>query len=235
MKESFSESKKVSEAFINENLIFVRGIVKKISQNLVLPSGIEKDDLISWGIEGLLIAKNRYIKNDKSNFQTYAFYRIRGHIMDNLRNEWKQQNPLEVSQYKQRLKEKIIQATEDQLSTKQNSKESFEKQLKEIILQSSTSFLLQNSNEFENVFTINNDNPEKLMIKKDEMAIWKFLDRLDEQEKTVIKMIYIQDFKQHEIAEKMQLSKSKISRLHSFALKRLRALMETEKLTHVSS
>jgi len=229
MKVQPPEIQDVSDAFINENLIFIKGIVKKISLNLILPSGVDKDDLISWGLEGLLIAKNRYIKSEKSNFQTYAYYRVKGQIMDSLRKEWKQQNPIEFSQYKQRLKEKIIQATKDQSDVQKSSVVTFEKQLKEVVLQSSTSYLLQNTKEFESMTTFNDQNPEKLMIKKDELTIWKLLDKLNEQEKSVIDLIYLQDCKQHEVANKLQLSRSKVSRLHTLALKRLRQLLEVEK------
>ena len=50
---------------------------------------VDPDDLISWGYDGLLIAIKKYDRQNNVKFETYAMHRIRGAILDNIRNvDW---------------------------------------------------------------------------------------------------------------------------------------------------
>ena len=67
------------------------GLVKKIGCQLKarLPASVELDDLIQAGMMGLLDAINRYEDNHGAQFETYAVLRIRGAMLDELRNsDW---------------------------------------------------------------------------------------------------------------------------------------------------
>ena len=52
-----------------------------------LPSNIELDDLISSGVIGLMDALDKYDPNRDNKFKTYAEFRIRGAILDELRSQ----------------------------------------------------------------------------------------------------------------------------------------------------
>src|SRR4029453_18195781 len=66
-------------------------LVRRVVQRLAVrkPSHIELDDLVSWGIVGLLDAIEKYDPKKEALFSTYAQFRIRGAILDHLRSlDW---------------------------------------------------------------------------------------------------------------------------------------------------
>src|SRR5258708_129508 len=66
-------------------------LIKFIAQKIAvrLPSNIELDDLISSGVIGLMDAIDKYDPSRDNKFKTYAEFRIRGSILDELRaQDW---------------------------------------------------------------------------------------------------------------------------------------------------
>ena len=66
-------------------------LVKRIAHHMMarLPASVEVDDIIQAGMMGLLDAVNRYEDNQGARFDTYAAQRIRGAILDELReHDW---------------------------------------------------------------------------------------------------------------------------------------------------
>ncbi|MEK9657187.1 MAG: sigma-70 family RNA polymerase sigma factor [bacterium] len=219
----------VSQAFIDDHLILVKGVASKIFMKSKIPSGVEKEDLISWGIEGLIKAKVQYKEKKESNFKTYAYYRIQGQIMDNLRLEWKQKNPAEYARYRENIQEKMMEITENILDDKNKAnRQSFEKTLNEIVTQSSVSYLL-NTNDLEKFSTANTcgRDIEEAYIEST-TNIWNIVNKLESAKKEVIQLIYQSNMKQNEVAEKLKVSKSKVCRVHMEALKLIKRYLELE-------
>src|SRR5512135_1778141 len=66
-------------------------LVRRVVQRLAVrkPPHIELDDLVSWGVVGLLDAMTKYDPKKEALFSTYAQFRIRGAILDHLRSlDW---------------------------------------------------------------------------------------------------------------------------------------------------
>ena len=66
-------------------------LVKRIAYHLMarLPSSVQVDDLVQNGLMGLLDAINRFEAGMGAQFETYAAQRIRGAMLDGLReNDW---------------------------------------------------------------------------------------------------------------------------------------------------
>ena len=66
-------------------------LVKRIAHHMMakLPASVEMDDVIQTGMLGLLDAVNRYEESHGAQFETYAAQRIRGAILDGLRQvDW---------------------------------------------------------------------------------------------------------------------------------------------------
>ncbi len=72
----------ISANLIEECLPLVGVVVDKVKERV--PTHINRDDLYSAGIDGLLSAANRY-REGLGRFQTYAYSRIRGSVLDTLR------------------------------------------------------------------------------------------------------------------------------------------------------
>ena len=103
----------ISDTFIEEHMPLIKNIASKIMQAGKVPSCIDYEDLLSWGVEGLLKAKKGFKKNLKTKFQTYAYYRIRGEILDSIRNEWNSRIPQEYRDRRKKLQETLSEFIED--------------------------------------------------------------------------------------------------------------------------
>src|SRR5262249_29808543 len=72
---------------LRRHLPLVRQVVQRLAMRK--PPHIDIDDLVSWGIVGLLDAIAKYDPNREAAFATYAQFRIRGAILDHLRSlDW---------------------------------------------------------------------------------------------------------------------------------------------------
>src|SRR5881628_2712025 len=72
---------------LRRHLPLVRRVVQRLAARK--PPHIEIDDLVSWGIVGLLDAITKYDSKKEASFSTYAQFRIRGAILDHLRSlDW---------------------------------------------------------------------------------------------------------------------------------------------------
>src|SRR5437870_7968943 len=95
---------------LRRHLPLVRRVVQRLAARK--PPHIELDDLVSWGIVGLLDAIGKYDPRKEASFSTYAQFRIRGAILDHLRSlDWV---PRSVRQ-KASLIEKVSRALEGTL------------------------------------------------------------------------------------------------------------------------
>jgi RNA polymerase sigma factor (sigma-70 family) len=75
------------EEQLRRHLPLVHRIVQRLAARK--PPHVELDDLISWGIVGLLDALGKYDPRKEAAFSTYAQFRIRGAILDHLRSlDW---------------------------------------------------------------------------------------------------------------------------------------------------
>ncbi len=75
------------EEVLRRHLPLVRRVVQRLAARK--PPHIEIDDLVSWGIVGLLDAIGKYDPKKEASFATYAQFRIRGAILDHLRSlDW---------------------------------------------------------------------------------------------------------------------------------------------------
>ena len=75
------------DQLVMKHLPLVKAIAAGIRRNL--PAHVDLDDLVQAGALGLLDATRKYDTGKKVLFETYAKYRIRGAILDSLRNaDW---------------------------------------------------------------------------------------------------------------------------------------------------
>ncbi len=68
---------------VNQHLAFVRRVVARMARRL--PSHVQLDDLMGAGVVGLLEALDRYDSSRASDFHTFAEFRVKGAILDELR------------------------------------------------------------------------------------------------------------------------------------------------------
>ena len=79
-----TKDRNAREALILHYTSLVKYVVGRLA--LRLPRSLEPDDLISFGVVGLIDAIDRFDLSHQVKFETYALRRIRGQIIDALRN-----------------------------------------------------------------------------------------------------------------------------------------------------
>src|ERR1044072_5062158 len=91
LKKYKEEPSKMTSAQKDKLILEYSPLIKFIAQKIAvrLPSNIELDDLISSGVIGLMDAIDKYDPTRDNKFKTYAEFRIRGSILDELRaQDW---------------------------------------------------------------------------------------------------------------------------------------------------
>lgn len=212
-------------------------LVKRIAYHLMarLPSSVQVDDIIQNGMMGLLDAINRYEEGLGAQFETYAVQRIRGAMLDGLRdNDWL---PRGLRRDMRRI-EAAVNSLEQQYGRQPQEKELAEALGMEIgdyqkMLQDARGHQLVYFEDFsdsdEEDFLDRNfpggevDPLEQLLNKNMREVLVDAIEVLPEREKTVMGLYYEQDLNLREIGEVMGVTESRICQLHSQAIARLRA------------
>jgi RNA polymerase sigma factor for flagellar operon FliA len=234
----------LKEQLIIQYISLVRKIVGTMSFSL--PHYIEKDDLYSYGVFGLLEAIDRYNPNLGVPFAGFAYKRIRGSIIDGIRKEdWL---PSSVRQkvkqvelaYEKMEKQLGRNATDteiaDELGISMNELKEWLKITQIITILSldqsfgeSDAFVLKDS-----LYDQASPNPLQAVLENENKQILiEAIDKLPEKEKLVISLYYYSDLSNKEIAEVMNLSDSRISQLHTKAIFRLRGKLAQLKKSKV--
>lgn len=233
----WKEYKKTKSSLLREEIIKKYANLVKIvagRMNIYTSSQIDYDDLIGYGIFGLIDAIDKFDYEKGFKFETYASLRIRGEIIDNIRK-------LDWIPRSLRQKNKLLENAVDEFEN-QNGREPTDEELAEILnmplasvkdliknsviynLISLDDYLEQNhDNLSENLNNNYFDIPEKSFEKKENKEILvKILDELTEKQRQVITLYYYEELTLKEISRIMNVSESRISQIHSKTVKILR-------------
>jgi RNA polymerase sigma factor for flagellar operon FliA len=234
----FTKSKEqdIRDYFVLKYAPLVKYVAGKIS--IGMPQSIEFDDLVSYGVFGLIDAINKFDFNRGIKFKTYAMTRIRGAIFDELRSiDWIprsiRQKAKQIEQVISELENKLGRTVEDDEIAQELgiSNEEFQSLLNKL---SGTSMLSLNdiwylgddSDELSILETLeapDTMNPD-VMIEKEEIRdyIIDAIKKLPDKEKKVIVLYYYEDLTLKEIGEVLEVTESRVSQLHTKAIMRLR-------------
>lgn len=222
--------------FVLKYAPLVKYVAGKVSMGM--PQNIEFDDLVSYGIFGLIDAISKYDPDRGIKFKTYAMTRIRGAIFDELRSiDWIprsiRQKAKQIENTIAELENKLGRTVEDEEISKELgiSIDEFHSILNKV---SGTSMLSLNdvwylgddSDELSILETLeapDNMNPD-VLIEKEEIKeyIVEAIKKLPDKEKKVIVLYYYEDLTLKEIGQVLDVTESRISQLHTKAIMRLR-------------
>ncbi len=212
-------------------------LVKRIAYHLMakLPASVQVDDIIQNGMIGLLDAIGRYEEGLGAQFETYAVQRIRGSMLDGLReNDWL---PRSLRRDMRRIEGAIheLEQTHGRHPTERELADSLGMALAEYqkMLQDARGHQLVY---FED-FTDGNDDDylerhavghegdplDALLDQSMRDILVASIDDLPEREKTVMGLYYEEDLNLREIGEVLGVSESRVCQLHSQAIARLRS------------
>lgn len=211
-------------------------LVKRIAYHLMarLPSSVQFDDLVQNGMLGLLDAINRYQEGFGAQFETYATQRIRGAMLDGLReNDWL---PRHLRRDLRRIEAAITQLEHafGRTPTEQELADSLGMPLADYqkTLQEARGHQLLYFEDFgdegdedflDRHFTDNDADPARLLEDQNlRQCLASAIENLPEREKLVMALYYEQELNLREIGEVMGVTESRVCQLHSQAILRLR-------------
>lgn len=236
--EDKEKNKALRDTLIIQYLTLVKYVVGRIRVNL--PSSIATDDLAGYGVEGLIDAINKYRLDKGAKFETYALTRIRGAIIDKVRNlDWVpravKQKLKAVQKATQELSDKLgrMPTTEELAVHLETTPDKIEEAIadghKVSVLSLHEKKDLSNSDSTELIDTIKDDKAstplEKLEEKDSKKDLEKALARLPERERVILALYYHENMTMKEIGEAINVSESRVCQLHSQAIMKLRNLL----------
>lgn len=218
-----------NKAFIEAHINIINMVASNVMGGTKMPPGVDFGDLVAWGIEGILKAKKKYNPEKGAQFKTYAQFRIRGEILDNIRKEWGHKAPEKHQKHRQKITERIAEYVDDVVSGKSNGDVSVDKLLSNSMLV----YMLSLDDYYEDgkglhVEDSSQNHSKDLLQEEEYQTIWNALDDLEDEEKDIVTKFYKENKSQKDIAEELKLSRSKVCRLHSKALEKLKKKLEKE-------
>ncbi|MDQ0876416.1 RNA polymerase sigma factor for flagellar operon FliA [Paenibacillus sp. V4I3] len=203
-----------------------------------LPKSVSREDLSSFGVMGLIDAVEKFDYSRGLQFETYASWRIRGSIIDGLRQgDWVPRSVREkakkVEDAYQKLEQQYLRSVTDaEISNYlQISEQDFQQMLQDISITTVCSIddpIREEDSETRLSLLVDEKakNPEfqvnEFYLKE---SLAKAIERLTDKERTVVSLFYFEELSLSEIAEVMCLSPSRISQLHSKAILRLKGVL----------
>ena len=221
-----TKSPELKEKLILEYAPMVKFVAGRLS--IHIGQHVEYDDLIGYGIFGLIDAIDKFDLDKGVKFETYASLRIRGTIIDNIRKmDWV---PRTLRQ-KNKKYEQICAELEAELGREPTVPELAEKlnlsvdDAKELIRKSTVLSLVSLDtyleHKYENVlgFGAPEDTPEGHFNKQEvQSMLAEALNKLSEKEKTVVTLYYFEGLTLKEISGIIGVSESRVSQIHSNAI-----------------
>ena len=216
-------------------------LVHRLAHHMMakLPASVEVDDLIQVGLIGLSEALSRYETGQGAQFETFATQRIRGAMLDELReNDWmsrgSRKNQKDVEQALRRLEHQLGRSPiESEIAAELGLSLSDYQSLLGKVRGTQLIYLedMGRSGEDDDGFLdrhVADNDADPLNLLGDQrlrQALVAAIKTLPEREQFVMSMYYEQDMNLKEIAAVLNVTESRVCQLHSQAVARLRAKM----------
>jgi RNA polymerase sigma factor FliA len=237
-----SEKKTISLEERNRLIAQYAPLVKTIAGRMALrlPQHISQDDLKSSGIMGLLDAIDKYDADKGVEFKSYAEFRIRGAMIDELRSmDWVprsvRRNAKKLSEAYSRVENREMRPARDEevAAELEIEIEDFFRLLDEVkgisvlhefdaITQSKHKPSPNDDDDQVNILGLDVTPLESLNHTEAVMIISEAIDRLPKSERTVMSLYYYEELTMKEIGDVMGYTESRVSQLHTKAVIRLR-------------
>ena len=225
---------KLRDQLISDYAPLIRFIAQRIA--LRLPPNIDLDDLISSGIIGLMDAIDKYDPSRDNKFRTYAEFRIRGAILDELRSQdWVPRSVRDKAKKIEKTSARLEQEHGRSVSEREVSNDmgmSLDKyhrmlaRVRTVMLvpidEVSGTRQVDQRNLLE---CMDNDMPKNpfisLKIKNLKQTLKENIELLPEKQKLVLSLYYYEELNLKEIGKILNVTESRVSQIHTQALDKL--------------
>lgn len=234
---SITKNRKVRDAIVTRYLPLVRYVASRMA--VCPPPGLDFEDILSFGVFGLLDAIERFELERGFSFQTFAVPRIRGAILDELRKyDWISRTGREKLQRLERAIEKLTaerHRVDDQaLRAELHMDEDAFRELLEVAGRSYMASLDETvffeDGDMDRSATLADDAPlpsEVLEQREDAERVRCCMQSLPEREQLVLSLYYGDGFTLKEIGAVLGITESRVSQIHGKALGTLRGMLRS--------
>ena len=229
------------DAVIKEFAPMVKYVANRIA--LRLPPHIEVDDLVSVGVLGLIDAIQKYDPTRGAKFKTYAEFRVRGAILDELRSmDWVprsvRQKAASMDAVVQKLQAQLGRPPEDDevAAALGLSLDDFFSTLNQTrsmpVLSLEDLGISKDTGEQQSLLDClagksDADPQTQLRLNELKTIIAKAIDALPEKERLMVSLYYYEELTMKEIGEVLSITESRVSQIHSKAVYRLRTKLKS--------
>ncbi|RZA03442.1 MAG: FliA/WhiG family RNA polymerase sigma factor [Proteobacteria bacterium] len=251
-KEVTTPTKKLSKPAKNRDAMMLEyySLVKIVAKKMAarLPASVEFDDLVSAGLIGLMQATERFKPEKGYKFKTYAEFRIRGAMIDELRSQdWCPKGMRQKAKQFERVCEKLHDKKGRRASDKEIaqalhlSKPKYEQLVRDVNTleqMNLAGYIRVGGDEDRTQTTIElvpdnhaGINPFDEANKHDVRDhIEKALRTLPDTERQVLSLYYFEELNLKEIGKRLSLSESRVCQLHAKAISQLKGTFADEQL-----
>lgn len=216
-------------------------LVKYIASRVIIGKTkyIEYEDLVSYGMIGLMDALNKFDESKGMKFSTYASIRIKGSMIDELRRNSpiskgamdklnKYNEAVEKLQKKLNKEPNLIQIA-DELNISLKKVSEIENYINYISVISLEDLIFSSEDEVPLIGTIKDDkspSPEKYVEEEEQLDyLAKAIELLNEKDRLVITLYYYEELTLKEMGKILNVSESRVCQLHSRAIVHLKKAM----------
>ncbi len=231
----------LKEQIVLDHTPLIRYIVNRIA--IRLPSHIDLDDLHNTGVIGLMDAIDKYDPDKNCKFKTYAEFRIKGAILDQLRSlDWVPRSVRQKSRRLERAYGEVEQrlgrtASEDEVADSLGIQiDKFHELLNQV-----RGISLVNLEEIRGtnadgdragtfadiVEDVHSENPfASLKLTEGKQLVADTIGTLPEKERLVISLYYYEDLNMKEIGAILGITESRVCQIHTKSVLRLRGKLK---------
>jgi RNA polymerase sigma factor for flagellar operon FliA len=206
-----------------------------------LPAHVDEEDLVSYGLLGLMGAIDRFDPSRDIKFETFAIARIKGAIIDELRSlDWVPRSvrsrARDIERAMAELERNLHRApTDEEIATKLGiTEEELDDSLTDISRSSIAAldelWTISGSSGGDQVALIDTiedttgPDPQGALAQTElREALGEAIARLPEREKLVVTLYYYEELTLREIGDVLGVTESRVSQLHTKAILRLKA------------
>lgn len=231
------------QAARDELIVHHMRTVKYIAGRMAIhvPSSVEMDDLVGWGVLGLLDAVEKFDHTQNIKFTTYASIRIRGAIIDQIRSlDWAPRSlrntAREVAKARDKLRQELKREPSpgeiaDSIGTTQDHVEDTLAQLQTAQVLALDSYLPAEDSSSARKIDLTSDAsaPSPSAVAEDREKRQRVIEaimQLPDQQQKVLNLYYYEELTLKEIGVVLEVSESRICQVHRAAMKGLRKTIQ---------
>lgn len=227
-----TKNSEIRDKIILEYAPLVKIVAGRLS--IYLGYNVEYDDLVGYGIFGLIDAIDKFDYDKGVKFETYASLRIRGAILDQIRKmDW---IPRSLRQ-----KQKKMEAAISKIETQYGRPAKDEEIASELGIETEELINWQGQAKITNIISLDEfveaagekevnaiksnsyEQPESIALKNEiKQQLMDSLETLTDKERKVILLYYYEELTLKEISRILEVSESRVSQLHTKALQKMK-------------